>query len=427
MTDASSDRPAPRRARIAWCFFDWANSAFPTVIVTFVFSVYFTRAIAENELAGTAQWGYALSISGVLIALLSPVLGAVADRAGRRKPWLGTFVAITAAGSALLWLARPDPSSVVLALALVIVANTFFEIGQAFYNAMLPDIAPADGIGRLSGLGWALGYAGGLCCLLVLLFVFVRADPPPFGLSAGESEHIRIAGPFVALWFALFCLPLFLLVPDGPARGLRLAAAAREGLAGLAATLRSVRRHRDIAWFLAARLFYVDGMNTMFAFGAIYAAGTFGMGTVEILYFAVAMNVIAGLGAAGFAWVDDWLGSKTTIAASLGGLIVFGVPLLVVETKLLFWIFVLPIGIFLGSAQSASRSLMARMAPAGSRTEMFGLFAFSGRVTSYVGPFVLAAATSLAGSQRAGMATIVVFLAVGLAVLVLKVRPPPRG
>ena len=412
-----------RRAQIAWCFFDWANSAFPTVIVTFVFSVYFVKSVAEDEISGTAQWGYALSASGLLIALLSPVLGSWADSAGRRKPWLAAFTMLTVCCSALLWFAYPDPSFIIFALAVFVIGNTFFEVGQAFYNSMLPALVPPSGIGRLSGFGWGLGYAGGLCCLSVLLFVFIQADPPPFGLATDQLEQVRIVGPFTAVWFALFCLPLFLLVPDSGGSNIGFVAAGREGIATLVATIRRVRQYKQIAWFLFSRLFYVDGINTMFAFGAVYASHTFGMSTEEIIYFAIAMNVVAGLGAAGMAWVDDYLGSKPTIVIALAGLICAGIPLLVVEAKLWFWLLALPMGLFIGGAQSASRSLMAHLAPQEQRTAMFGLFAFSGRITSYVGPFVLATIVALTESQRAGMTTIVVFLAIGLAILLLKVHP----
>lgn len=416
------DLPASRRARAAWCFFDWANSAFPTVIITFVFSVYFVGAIAEDKISGTAQWGYAISFSGIAIALLSPVLGSVADRAGRRKPWLAACSALTIVCSVLLWFAYPDPGYALFALLVLAIANVGFEVGQVFYNAMLPGLVARDAIGRLSGWGWGLGYAGGLCSLVVLLVFFIQADPPPFGLSPEAHEHIRVIGPFVALWFALFCIPLFALVPDAPSRQSGARQAVREGLATLVSTIRSVRRYRDIAWFLCARLFYVDGMNTMFAFGAVYASQTFDMSTEEVIQFAIVMNVAAGLGAAGFGWIDDLLGSKRTITLALLGLIGFGVPLLIVETKLWFWIIAVPMGLFMGPAQAASRSFMAHLAPPEYRNEMFGLFAFSGRATAYVGPFVLATVTLIAESQRAGMATIVVFLAVGLAILVLKVR-----
>jgi UMF1 family MFS transporter len=420
------DTPASRRALAAWCLYDWGNSAFPTVIVTFVFAAYFTKAVAADVTAGTAMWGWGLAASGLAIAVLSPVLGAIADRSGRRKPWIGAFSALCILCTALLWFVRPEPGWALWGLVLFAVANTAFEIGMVFYNAMLPSLAPPDRIGRLSGWGWATGYFGGLVCLGLALAVFVLPGIPPFGLDREAAEHVRITAPLAACWFALFCLPLFLFTPDAPSRGIGPAQAVREGIQDLIGTFRNVRRYRTIARFLIARLLYIDGLNTLFAFGGVYAAGTFGMTFEEIMAFGIAMNVTAGLGAAAFAWLDDWLGAKRTILMALAGLIAFGAPLLVVEGKLWFWVLALPLGLFMGPAQAASRSLMGRIAPPEQRTEMYGLFALSGRITAFLGPAVFAATAAAFDSQRAGMATVLVFIAAGGAVLwgLREERPP---
>lgn len=414
------------RAVFAWCLYDWANSGFPTVIVTFVFSAYFTRAVAEDITSGTALWGHALAVSALIVAVASPLFGAVADQTGRRKPWLASFTALTVAAAALLWFAAPDPGFVLWALGFFVLANIGYEIATVFYNAMLPEIAPRERIGRISGWAWGLGYMGGLCCLGAALLLFVQSDRPAFGLDKEAAEHVRVVGPMVALWFAVFALPLFLMTPDRASTGTAIGEAARAGVRTLVETLRAVRAHAQVARFLAARLLYVDGMNTMFAFGGIYAAGTFGMSIEEIIQFGIALNVTAGLGAAAFAWVDDRIGPKRVVQIALAGLIALGIPLLLVEDKAAFWLLALPLGIFMGPAQAASRSLMAHMAPAEIRTEMFGLYAFSGKVTAFLGPAVLAWVTLAFESQRAGMATVVVFLAGGLAIL-CTVRPPERA
>lgn len=441
MTGEASRPEGSRAARVAWCFYDWANSAFPTVIVTFVFPHYFVQSVVGDKISGTAQWGYAVSISGVLIALLAPVLGSIADSSGRRKPWLAAFTLVTVAAAGLLWFALPDPSFAMMALVLFVIGNVAFELGQAFYNAILPDITPRDRIGRVSGWGWGLGYAGGLCSLVVLLFGFILPgtgaaaflaktplsvilpDAPLFGLTTDALETQRVMGPFVAAWFAVFCLPLFLFVPDGKASARGWWQTVRDGIATLVSTIRRVREYRDVAWFLCARLFYVDGMNTLFAFGGVYAGQTFGMSALDILLFGIAINVTAGLGAAGFAWLDDYLGSKATVALALAGLMVLGIPALMADSLTWFLVFAVPLGLFVGPAQAASRSLMAHLAPREYGTEMFGLFAFSGRATAYVGPFLLATVTTLTQSQSAGMSTIFVFLTIGLVILIWKVRP----
>ncbi len=421
----SDDPPAGRRAIAAWCLFDWANSAFPTVIVTFVFAAYFTRAIAETPEEGTWLWGAALSASALAVALISPVLGAIADQGGRRKPWLLVTSLLCIAATAALWMVRPEPMSLWLVLILVALGNMAFEIGQVFYNAMLPEIAPASRIGRVSGWAWGLGYAGGLVCLALSLVLFVQPDPALFGLDRDMAEHVRITGPLAALWFAVFAVPLFIWTPDRPTSGLPVGEAVRGGVRALKRTLQHLREFRNIALFLLARMIYTDGLNTLFAFGGIYAAGTFAMTYEEILIFGIVLNVASGLGAAAFAWLDDWIGPKRTVIIALLGLTAFGAGILLVETKLWFYIFGSLLGALIGPAQSASRSMMARMAPAQMRAEMFGLYALSGKATAFVGPFLVGAVTVAYDSQRIGMATILAFFAVGL-VLMLLVREP-RG
>lgn len=415
--------PPPRRGAIfAWCLYDWANSAFPAVVSTFVFATYFTEAVAADRATGTSLWGVAAAVSGVLIALLSPPLGAVADAGGARARMLAAFTAITVLATAALWTVAPQPDHAVRAIALVIVATVAFELATVFYNAMLPVIAPPGRLGRISGFGWGCGYFGGLACLLVALFVLIRPDPAPFGLDNAQAEPVRACMLLVALWIAVFAWPACVLIPDrGPARP--WGEAIRGGMAEIAALLRHLPRRPALARFLIARLFYTDGLNTLFAFGAIYAAGKFGMTTEEVLLFGIGLNVTAGLGAAGFALVEDRLGAKATVLVSLAGLMILGAGLLAVEGKTLFWALGLPIGVFMGPAQAASRSLMARMATPGEESAHFGLFALSGRVTAFAGPAVLAATVSATGSQTAGMATVLVFLGLG-AVVLTTVRAP---
>ena len=396
------------------------------MITTFVFAAYFTKGVAADAVTGTSQWGYAMSLSALAVAVAGPVLGAVADHAGRRKPWLAAFTLIAATGAMMLWTVEPDAAFVVRALFWVALANFAFEMGMVFYNAMLPDLAPSTRLGRWSGWGWGLGYAGGLICLALVLVAFVQAETPLFGLDTEAAEHLRITGPVVGVWMLVFALPLFVLTPDKPAATKSMTAAVADGLGALARTFRELPKYRDAAWFLLARMIYTDGLNTLFAFGGIYAAGTFGMGFEELILFGIAMNVTAGLGAFGFAWVDDRIGPKPTILIAVAGLTVLGGALLVVEGKTMFWVFGLPLGLFVGPAQSASRSMMAHMAPADMRTEFFGLYALSGKATAFMGPALLAWATTAFDSQRAGMATIIVFFVLGMALMtkVPRVKSP---
>jgi MFS transporter, UMF1 family len=416
MIDAVPAR-ASRRALAAWCLYDWANSAFPTVVVTFVFAAYFTEGVAADRDSGTAMWANGQSLSAILIAILSPCLGAIADRTGRRKPWILGFSLLCILATAGLWFVRPDPGYAMLAIVLVVLGNLGFELGITFYNALLPELVAKEWIGRLSGWAWGIGYAGGLSCLILSLMIFVQADPPRFGLDPAAAEHVRAVAPFAAAWMLLFIWPLFAFVRDVPRRGPSLLKAVGEGLQTLWHTLLRIRDYRDIARFLVANMIYIDGLNTLFSFGGIYAAGQFGMAIDEVLLFGILLNISAGLGAAGFAWLDDFLGAKPTILISLGALILLCSGILLVRDKTLFYALGIGIGIFLGPAQAASRSLMARLAPADMRGEFFGLFALSGRVTSFLGPLLVGWVTYLAASQRVGMAMILPFFIIGALIL----------
>lgn len=418
---------AGRRALAAWCAYDWASSAFPTIVTTFLFGAYFARGIAESPEAGQALWGEMISVSGLAIAILSPLVGAVADQGGRRKPWLAVLTVLCVAASALLWFAKPDARFVPYALIVAALATLAFELATVFYNAMLPDLAPRHLIGRLSGWGWACGYAGGLASLAVALFVFVQPETPPFGLDKNEAEPVRAVTLLAAAWFALFSLPLFLWTPDRAASGLPAGAAIRQGLRSLWQTLGVLlRQDRNVGIFLLARMLYADGLATLFAFGGIYAAGAFDMAMQEVLLFGILLNVASGVGVFAFAWVDDWIGSKPTISITLVALIVLGLAILLVQDKTLFYVLAVALGLFIGPAQSASRSLMARLAPADLRAEYFGLFALTGKITAFLGPLVLSQVTLWTGDQAAGMATIPLFFLAGVALLLLVREPRPR-
>lgn len=415
---AAQQPPATsRRAQAAWCLYDWANQGYPTIIETFIFATFFTQLVAASEIEGTAQWGYTISLAGIFIVIFSPILGAIADQGGRRKPWLATFSAVCMVACALLWFTKPSTDYVLWALVFFGIGAASYEFALIFYNAMLGDVAPPGRLGRLSGWGWATGYAGGLALLLLILFLFVQPQEPLFGLDREEAEHIRIAAPIVAVWWLLFGLPLFFFVPDRRGTQVPLRAAIGKGLRQLLDTARNLRRHRNVARFLLARLFYNDGLNTIFAFGAIYAAGTFGMTFDQIMLFGIGLNVTAGIGAFAFAWINDIIGSKRTVQLSLLALMSIGIVLVVLNSLFWFWIFGLLLGIFFGPVQAASRALMAELAPKGLEGEMFGLYALSGKAIAFLGPAVLAFVTALFDSQRAGMASIILFFIVGFAIL----------
>lgn len=414
-----------KRGILGWCLFDFANSAYITVIVTFVFATYFTQAVAPSVEQGTAWWGTAQALSAILIALISPIVGAIADYSGRRKVWVFACSVITLTATSLLWFAEPKSDYVLWILAAVVIANIGFEVGQVFYNALLPSVATPEKLGRVSGWAWGCGYAGGLMCLSVALFGFIQAEPAPFGLDAIEAGPVRATALIVAVWFAVFSLPFFFWVRDDSTLRQPLTYAVSNGLKQLRETLKKAREYPDIVRFLIARTFYNDGVNTIFAFGGIFAAGTFGMTVAEVIQLGIALNVTAGLGAAAFGWIDDKLGSKRTIYFSVAAVIVFGALTLSAPDKTWFWIWALIVSTFFGPVQAASRTMMARLAPDEIRTEMFGLFALTGKAVAFLGPLAVAWGTAATGSQRWGLATVLIFLGVGLWILRGVKEPAP--
>jgi len=410
---------APTRAIVAWTFYDWANSAFPTLVITFVYATYFTQAIAPDPVSGTSGWAWTMGTTGIAIALLSPVLGAAADRKARRLPYLMATTGVAVAATALLTFVAPKAAhATVLALLLVGIANVAFEVGMVFYNAFLPTLAPPGRVGFISGAGWGLGYMGGLLCLLLALAVLVRPDPL-LGIPIAGGFNYRATNLLVAAWYLVFSLPMFLFVREPPAaapdreRGGGWLDTAR----GLGRTFGEILRYPQIPRFLIARLVYNDGLVTVFAFGGIYAAGTFGMSLSEVIEFGIVINVAAGLGAWLFGLLDDRVGPKLTVQVTLVALALLTALAVAAPSKAWLWVAAIGIGIFVGPNQSASRSLMARLVPLGKQSEFFGFFAVSGKVTAFIGPFLLGGVTAWADSQRAGVATVIAFFVIGSGLL----------
>jgi UMF1 family MFS transporter len=438
----------PRAAVISWIFFDWAAQPYFTLITTFVFAPYFATHVAPDPAAGQALWGFATAAAGMVIALLSPVLGAIADANGRRKPWIAAFGAMLVAGSSLMWFGGPREPGVIAPLLLAYgVATIGVEFATVFNNAMMPTLVPPDRIGRLSGTGWATGYIGGILSLILVLG-FLAANPetgrtlfglrPLFGLDPVTHEGDRISGPLTAVWFIVFVLPMFLFTPDYPARR-PVREALHAGLSELKQTLAELPAHRSLAAFLVANMIYTDGLVSLFAFGGIYAAGTFGWNTIQIGTFGIILAVAGTFGGWLGGKLDDAFGPKRVIAGSMIVLLTAIVAILLVSRDSILFVKVAPpapggalfvsaaerayllLGCMIGAVgaplQAASRSLLIRMAPKDRVTQYFGLFALTGKVTSFTGPLLIGAVTAATASQKAGMATLVLFFLAGLALL----------
>ncbi len=285
--------PAPRLGQFSWALFDWANQPYFTLVTTFIFAPYFTSHVVGDAIRGQELWGYGQAVAGLCIALLSPVMGAMADASGPRKPWIVLFQSLCVLACAGLWLALPGAASqdLLLILGLVVLASLGAEFATVFNNAMLPSLAARAKLGRLSGRAWALGYLGGLISLGFILGGFSLPEVPLFGLDKAAHEHDRMVGPFSAVWMIIFILPLLLFTPDAPPSGMGKRQAARHGLGQLKATLREVRHYRNVMLFLVARMIYFDGLSAVFAFGGIYAAGSFGWTTTNLGIFGIILTI----------------------------------------------------------------------------------------------------------------------------------------
>lgn len=412
-SESLSDSPQPAYVLFSWAMYDWANSSFAAVIQTFIFAAYFVNSVAVNDAVGSAAWGTITGLSALIVALISPFLGAIADQCGARKWWLAIFTLLCVIPTALMWFVMPSPDYTWMALWLVGVGAVGAEGAYIFYNAMLPDLASPSQLGKWSGWGWGMGYAGGMAALLLSLYAFISGDSSFFLFDSDSAEPVRATFVLTAIWYAVFSLPLFLLTPASPRSDKKLGRAAIDGIHQLWTTLKEIRRYKAIVRFLVAKIFYIDGLATLFAFGGIYAASVFGMTQREVLQFGISMNVVAGLGAFAFASLDDHIGSKRVILYSICGLIIPGSLSLFVVEKWQFWTLGLLMCVFVGPIQSSSRALMARMSPAHMRRQMFGFYTLSGKATAFFGPLLYGWTAYLMDSLRWGMSTIIILFIIG--------------
>ena len=399
--------PAPRRVLAAWGLWDWGQQAFNTVMLTFVFSVYITSGIAADEVTGTAALSGAQTWAGVIIALVCPLVGVLADRYGRRRRMLGisTLGLVVAMGS-LFW-AEPDPSFLTFAVIMLAVASVISEIATVFYNGMLLQIATPSTFGRISGMGWGLGYLGGLVALVVCLFAFVLGK---------ETANIQPVALLCAGWTALFCLPLLIVGPNTEP-------VTNVGKFSIIDAYRSIierivklwRTQRSLLHFFVASAIFRDGLGAVFAFAGIIAAGSFGFSTEQVIYLGIVANLVAGLSTWLLGRIDDRLGPRVVIVTGLVVLIVACGAVFLATAQTAFWICAVLISASVGPVQSASRSMLARMTAPGLENENFGLYATSGRAVSFLAPFAFTLAIGIGGTQKAGILGIVVVLALGLA------------
>ena len=569
-----------KKTVFCWSMYDFANQPFTTLIVTFIFSAYYTQAIAPNIHDGTFLWSIGIAITALFVAFVSPLMGALADQGGYRKILLIFWSWICILSTIFLFFTYEG--QIYIALFWFVIANIGFEMGSVFCNAYLPHIAPKDKIGRISGYGWSLGYVGGLIALMISLFLFVQPNKPIFNLKKNSSinsiivdiENVEISNTFsrftispsshnvidsiqlgmpiklinfeltdtlafmpdlvyknetekgtvadidldshsfvifgshpeyinhkdrsiqligkpswnnyntkeldsktgfvldeknnfeirgpiyeddkyvgtlcyfrdgrlkivdnpnineisvktsgenirginllVALWFALFAIPTFLGVKDHKINARISKKLIYKSYSQIRQTFKEIKQYKHIVRFLIARILYNDGLVTIFSFGGIYASGTFGFSFNEVMYFGIALNVAAGLGAFLFGFLDDWIGGKNTIQLSNIGLIIACALAVFTTNVTVFWIAGILIGLCSGPNQASSRSLMSRFTPKDKQNEFFGFFAFSGKATAFIGPMLLGILTREFGSQRYGVAIVLVLILAGAYVL----------
>ncbi len=421
----------PNRGQIlAWGLWDWGSAAFNAVIVTFVFSVYLTDAVGSDlpgPVSANSWLGWALGLSGLLIALLAPVSGQRADAGGRRRLSLAVWTGLVVVCTLALFFVRNDYTYLWLGLVLFGLGSIFFELAEVSYNAMLRQISTPANIGRVSGFGWSMGYLGGIVLLLGLYTLFIAGSGDTRGLlnvSTEDGLNIRIVAIVAAVWFLVFALPVFLKVPEIPGRP------ESERVGFFASYARLVRHIRELyrtnphtVYFLGASALFRDGLAAIFTFGAVLAVTVYGVDPGVVLLFGVAANVLAALGAIIGGRLDDVFGPKPVIMASLVGLLASGTVLLFLSGPTAFWIFGLALTMFVGPAQSSSRTFLARLAQPGQEGELFGLYATTGRAVSFLAPTLFAFFTLIFGSDRAGIVGILLVLALGLLAL-WPVRPP---
>ena len=440
-----SDRPAPRSTVLSWALWDWAAQPFNTVVLTFIFTALYltTDAFLPPEVAALADGdrikeqaeaglaaglGWGTTVAGLLILGLAPVLGQQADAAGRQKLWLGIGTGGLVMSMALLWFVEPEPALFWVGVALISAGTVFSEIAGVNYNAMLIGIATPRTVGRVSALGWGFGYLGGIVAL-VLVVVFYMSDW--FGLSEDGGLPFRLIALGCALWAVVFSIPIFLRVPEpslgrperrvGLLRGYRLLVRDVMGL------YRSPES-RPTFWFLLSSAVFRDGLGGVFTFGAIIAGQVYGFSFIELVIFGIAANLVAGVSTLIVGRWDDRFGPKTVILFSLAAMVVAAsaVFLLVDAGTIVFWIGGLVLCAFVGPAQSAARSFLARLTPAGREGEIFGLYATTGRAASWMTSLLWAALISLGGQTSFGILGITLVLLLGF-LLLLPVKAPARA
>jgi UMF1 family MFS transporter len=400
-----------------FALYDFANSAFTTIIITFIFSTYFAKQIAPNPVLGQSYWGWTIGITGVVVALVGPLLGTIADKKNYSEFFIKIFTIICISLTCLLWFSKPSEKYLIYTLFIVGLANIFYELSLIFYNSTLKKISESNNLGKSSGFSFALGYIGGIIVLIICITIFIDNDSLPFGLSKENSENVRATSILVAFWYLIFSMPfLFNLKKTNKNE--------------IEKKINYTKNFKELIWdkglnnigkFLLARMLYADGLNAIIIMGGIFAVGVFSLEIKDLLVLSVLMNITAFIGAIVGGYANDRFSSKSVIIFSLIGLILSSSIILFLKSKVIFLFFASINGFFIGPVQSASRVFMTKSIDENNQASGFGLFALSGKLTSFIGPLLVSTITYISNSQKIGFSSAIALLLIGLLVL-LKVK-----
>ena len=400
-----------------FALYDFANSAFTTIIITFIFATYFAKQIAPNPVLGQSYWGWAIGITGLLVALIGPLIGSFADKKNCTEFFIKLFTIICIILTSFLWFAKPSEKYLLYTLLVVASANFFYELSLIFYNSILKRISNSNNLGKSSGFSFALGYIGGILILIICIKVFIDNEILPFGLSKENSENIRATSIVVALWYLIFSIPFLFSLKKKIKNKIERSS-------------NNIKKIKNLFWdkglnnlgkFLLARMLYADGLNAIIIMGGIFAVGVFNLEIKDLLVLSVLMNITAFIGAIIGGYANDKFSSKSVIIFSLLGLIFSSAIILFIKTKIFFLIFASINGFFIGPIQSASRVFITKSIDENNQASGFGLFALSGKLTSFIGPLLVSTLTYISNSQRIGFSAAIILLLIGLLIL-LKVK-----
>jgi len=400
-----------------FALYDFANSAFTTIIITFIFATYFAKQIAPNPVLGQSYWGWAIGITGLLVALIGPLIGSFADKKNCTEFFIKLFTIICIILTSFLWFAKPSEKYLLYTLLVVASANFFYELSLIFYNSILKRISNSNNLGKSSGFSFALGYIGGILILIICIKVFIDNEVLPFGLSKENSENIRATSIVVALWYLIFSIPFLFSLKKKIKNKIERSS-------------NNIKKIKNLFWdkglnnlgkFLLARMLYADGLNAIIIMGGIFAVGVFNLEIKDLLVLSVLMNITAFIGAIIGGYANDKFSSKSVIIFSLLGLIFSSAIILFIKTKIFFLIFASINGFFIGPIQSASRVFITKSIDENNQASGFGLFALSGKLTSFIGPLLVSTLTYISNSQRIGFSAAIILLLIGLLIL-LKVK-----